>query len=100
HPPTAWEHAPHTPNRAAIGCLLARNWGLSTEVSWAILHHQDYSVLDDSATADAVRSLVALSLLAECAIAHYQGLGSSLEWRKGGARACAYLGLSEDEITE
>ena len=99
-PFTALEDERHSTNHAAIGCLLARNWGLSSEVSWAILHHQDYSVLEDSATDDAVRSLVALSLLAECAIQKYQGHPESLEWDKGGARACAYLGLSPEETTD
>ena len=97
---TALEDERHSTNHAAIGCLLARNWGLSTEVTWAILHHQDYQVLEDSATADSVRSLVALSLLAESAIQHYQGMAASLEWDKGGARASAYLGLSDDDITD
>ncbi len=99
-PVTALEDERHSTNHAAIGCLLARNWGLSSDVSVAILHHQDYSVLEDSATDDAVRSLVALSLLAESAIQQYQGHAGSLEWNKGGARACAYLGLSEGETTD
>ena len=99
-PLTALEDERYSTNHAAIGCLLARNWGLSTDVSWAILHHQDYSVLDDTATADPIRALVALSLLAESAIQQYQGRGASLEWHKGGARACAYLGLSDDETTD
>ncbi len=97
---TALEDERHSTNHAAIGCLLARNWGLSTDVTWAILHHQDYSVLEDSATDDSVRSLVALSLLAESAIQHYQGMGTSLEWDKGGPQACAYLGLSEEESVD
>jgi HD-like signal output (HDOD) protein len=99
-PLTALEDERHSTNHAAIGCLLARNWGLSTEVAWAILHHQDYAVLDDSATDDTVRSLVALSLLAESAIAQYQGMGTSLEWAKGGERARHYLGLSEEETAD
>jgi HD-like signal output (HDOD) protein len=99
-PLTALEDERHSTNHAAIGCLLARNWGLSSEVGWAILHHHDYSVLDDTATADAVRSLVALSLLAESAIQAYQGHGHSVEWDKGGARACAYLGLSPEETAD
>lgn len=99
-PFTALEDERHNTNHAAIGCLLARNWGLSSDVSWAILHHQDYSILEDSATDDAVRSLVALSLLAECAIRKYQGHCESVEWVKGGELACAYLGLSQDETNE
>jgi HD-like signal output (HDOD) protein len=97
---TAIEDRRHSTNHTAIGCLLARNWGLSAEVAWAILHHHDYAVLDDAATDDAVRSLVALSLLAERAIGKYQGDAGSLEWDKGGARACAYLGLEEDETSD
>jgi HD-like signal output (HDOD) protein len=97
---TETEDERHSTNHAAIGCLLARNWGLSGDVSWAILHHHDYSVIDDAASDDAVRSLVALSLLAERALQAYQGHSGSVEWDKGGARACAYLGLSPDEITD
>jgi HD-like signal output (HDOD) protein len=99
-PATALEDERHSTSHAAIGCLLARNWGLSAEVGWAILHHHDYAVLEDAATDDAVRSLVALSLLAERAIAKYQGHAASLEWDKGGARALAWLGLPEDEALE
>ena len=47
-----------------------------------------------------MRSLVALSLLAERALQAYQGMPDSLEWNKGGARALAYLGLSEEEATD
>jgi HD-like signal output (HDOD) protein len=99
-PFTALEEERHSTSHAAIGCLLARNWGLSDHVGWAILHHHDYAVLDDANTAGLVRSLVALSLLAESAICKYQGHAESLEWNKGGARACAYLGLSEEETAE
>ena len=94
------EDARHSTNHAAIGCLLARNWGLSSEVSWAILHHHDYQVIDDDASDDTVRSLVALSLLAERALQAYQGTPDSVEWSKGGAIACAYLGMGEDEVTD
>jgi HD-like signal output (HDOD) protein len=99
-PFTAREDERHSADHAAVGCLLARNWGLADDVAWAILHHHDYAVLDDASTADAVRSLVALSLLAERAISKYQGQADSVEWAKGGKRACAYLGLSDDESAD
>jgi HD-like signal output (HDOD) protein len=99
-PFTALEEERHNTSHAAIGCLLARNWGLSDHVGWAILHHHDYAVLDDANTPGTVRALVALSLLAEGAISAYQGHAESLEWNKGGARACAYLGLSAEETAE
>jgi len=99
-PFTALEEERHNTSHTAIGTLLARNWGLSEDVAWSILHHHDYAVLDDANTASTVRSLVALSLLAESAIRKYQGDAESVEWNKGGARALAYLGLSDEETAE
>ena len=99
-PFTALEQERHSTTHTAIGTLLARNWGLSEDVAWSILHHHDYAVLDDADTSSTVRSLVALSLLAENAIRKYQGDAESLEWNKGGARALAYLGLSDEETAE
>ena len=100
HSFTRVEDVRHSTNHAAIGCLLARNWGLSPDVSWAILHHHDYSVLADDATDDAIRSLVAGSVLAERAIQRYHGNPESLEWQKGGELACRHLGMSEDEAAD
>jgi len=97
---TEVEDARHSTNHAAIGCLLARNWGLSPDVSWAILHHHDYAVLDDDATDDAIRSLVAASVLAERGIARYHGNRDSLEWEKGGDPACRHLGLDAEEVED
>jgi HD-like signal output (HDOD) protein len=99
-PFTALEEERHNTSHTAIGTLLARNWGLSEDVAWSILHHHDYAVLDDANTTPTVRSLVALSLLAESAICKYQGDAESLEWNKGGAQAMAYLGLSDEETAE
>ena len=97
---TELEDDRYSTNHAAIGCLLARNWGLSPDVSWAILLHHDYRVLDDPATDDAVRSLVALALLAEKGIQRFFGRTLSYEWEKGGALACQHLGLTEDEVAD
>ncbi|TFW17687.1 HDOD domain-containing protein [Massilia arenosa] len=97
---TAVENARHMTSHAAIGCLLAKSWGLPPDVSWSILHHHDYDVIDDEATPHAVRALIATSLLAEYAIRKYQGHGDSAEWTKGGARACAHLGLGPEETAE
>jgi len=99
-PFTALEEERHATSHAAVGCLLARTWGLSGDIGWSILQHHDYAVLDDADNPAAVRSMVALSLLAEAAISKYQGQGESLEWNKGGARAMAYLGMSDDEKEE
>ena len=53
-----------------------------------------------NATDDAVRSLVALSLLAEKGIQRFHGHSLSYEWEKGGERACQHLGLTEDETAD
>lgn len=100
NPFTQTEDRSYATNHAAIGCLLARNWGLSPDVSWAILLHHDYRVLEDSATDDAIRSLVALSLLAEQGIQRFHGRRMSYEWEKGGEAACRHLGLGEDETAD
>lgn len=100
NPFTMLEELKHNTNHASIGCLLARNWGLSNEVSLAILLHHDYRVMDDGVTEDAVRVLIALSLLAESGIEQYQGQRISAEWEKGRDPVCHYLGLADDEAAD
>ena len=97
---TAVEEQRHSTNHAAIGCLLARNWGLTEEVSLAILLHHDYSVLDDPGTDDAVRSLVALFLLAENAIQKLYSHVHFTGWEQSGPAACRHLGLTTDEAVD
>lgn len=87
-------------NHAAIGSLLARTWGLPTEISLAILLQHDYGVLDDSATEEAVRNLIALGLLADYAICRYRGEEPFAEWEKGGPAACRQLALTPHELAD
>lgn len=97
---TAVEDARYSTNHAAIGCLLARTWGLSADVCWAILSHHDYRVLEDPSTSDTIRSLISLSLLAEKGIQRYHGNSTSVEWDKGGDQACRHLGLDAEETDD
>jgi HD-like signal output (HDOD) protein len=97
---TAVEDQRHSTNHAAIGCLLARNWGLSEDVSLGILLHHDYGALVSAGTDDAVRSLIALFVLAENVIQKLYGHVVSPEWEKGGAAACRHLGLAADETVD
>lgn len=90
----------HNTNHAAIGCLLARNWGLTEEVSFAILLHHDCSVLESPGTDDAVRSLVSLFLLAENVIQNLYGHALSSDWERSSAVACRHLGLECDETSD
>lgn len=96
---TKLEDMRHMTNHAAIGSLLARTWGLPNEVSWSILHHHDYHVIEDRSTPEAVRSTIAASLLCERAIQSFQGLESG-EWEKGGEIACTHFGLQDAEADD
>lgn len=97
---TEIEDLQHVTNHAAIGALMARTWGLPEEISTAILLHHDYRALEDAATEDGVRGLIALALLAEYAIQKYHGQDNAFEWGKGGERARKFLGISEDEMAD
>ena len=79
---------------------MARTWGLPEDISTAILLHHDYQALEDLATEDAIRGLIALALLAEYAIQKYHGQEEFYEWGKGGDAACKFLGISQDEVAD
>ncbi|HTD02549.1 HDOD domain-containing protein [Undibacterium sp.] len=97
---TDLEDQRYNTNHAAVGSLLARTWGLPAEVSLAILLQHDYRSLQDRATEDLVRTLIALALLAEYAIHKYHGEDVFAEWEKGGEIACHFLGLSQHEVED
>ncbi|WP_394779734.1 HDOD domain-containing protein [Undibacterium sp.] len=100
HKITDLEDQRYSTNHAAVGSLLARTWGLPNEVSVAILLQHDYSSLQDKATEDRVRTLIALALVAEYAIHKYHGEDLFAEWEKGGDMACQFLGMSQHEVED
>lgn len=97
---TTVEDLRHRTNHATIGALLARSWGLASDVALAIRLHHEYGVMAESATSDTVRALIALSLLSERAIQTFEGLNNHVEWAKGGELACDTLGISVDEMAD
>ncbi|MBR7801397.1 HDOD domain-containing protein [Undibacterium fentianense] len=99
-PLTSIEDQYHITNHASIGSLMARTWGLPEQVSTAILLHHDYATLEDTATDEGVRGLIALTSLAEYAIQKYEGQESSSEWHKGGALVCQFLGISAHDAED
>lgn len=99
-PLTAVEDQHHITNHASIGSLMARTWGLPEQVSTAILLHHDYKTLEDTATDDSVRGLIALCALAEYAIQKYEGQERPAEWYKGGEMVCQYLGISVEDAED
>lgn len=90
---TEVEEEAHMTNHASIGSLMARTWGLPEQVSTAILLHHDYSSLEDPATDESVRGLVALTALAEYAIHKYEGQENSAEWYKASEQVRQFLGI-------
>ncbi|MBC3869758.1 HDOD domain-containing protein [Undibacterium oligocarboniphilum] len=100
HKFTFIEQEKHHTSHTSIGALMARTWGLPEEVCSAILLHHDYAVLQDTATSERVRALVALSLVAEYAIHKYHGQETLAEWEKGGQQALDFLGLASDELED
>lgn len=96
HPFTFVEEARHGTHHAAIGCLMARNWGLSEAVSQAILCHHDYAVLEDGAGLPREsRVLVAISVVAEQVVAQHLRQQHDVEWEKGRYAAATFLGLTQ-----
>ena len=79
---------------------MARTWGLPEQVSTAILLHHDYKTLEDTATEDSVRGLIALCALAEYAIQKYEGQERPSEWYKGGEMVCQFLGISAEDAED
>jgi len=97
---TTVEDQRHGTCHATIGALLAKNWGLSSDVSMAIRLHHEYEVIADSITPDMIKGLVALSLVVERAIQTYQNRNKHFEWEKGGAMALDALGIDADDLED
>jgi HD-like signal output (HDOD) protein len=97
---TTVEDQRHSTCHATIGALLAKNWGLSSDVAMAIRLHHEYEVIADSITPDTIKGLVALSLVVERAIQTYQDRNKHFEWEKGGEIALDALGIAVDEMDD
>jgi HD-like signal output (HDOD) protein len=97
---TTVEDQRHHTSHATIGALLAKNWGLSPDVAMAIRLHHEYEIIADNITPDAIKGLVALSLVVEKVIQTYRHQNRHFEWEKGGTMALDALGISMDEMTD
>ncbi len=87
-------------NHAALGALLARTWGLPTEIEQAILLSHRYEVLRDHSVSAVLRNLVALSLLVDRGILHLHGNQRMADWEVGGELVCEYLGVSQADAED
>ena len=89
-------------NHAAIGYLLAKNWGLPEAMANAIRFHHEHDRMaeqQNSLSTDS-RNFVALALLAERCIQAITGLNQTIEWEKGGAWVLEHFGFSDADFNE
>lgn len=93
------QHALNT-DHAIIGSIVAKSWGLSSNISSAIRGHHDYSCFKDKKLPQQVLDLIAYSVIADRAIEKFAGLHSNNEWEKAGELAMTQLGISDLDLEE
>ncbi|RZI83000.1 MAG: HDOD domain-containing protein [Rubrivivax sp.] len=94
----ATENANHRTDHAVVGALVARTWRLAPALMAAIRLHHDLNALGDRFTEPEVHTLVAAGLLADHLLSHQEGQPSELDWTTHGARALAWLQVSDQEL--
>jgi HD-like signal output (HDOD) protein len=95
---TQTENANHRTDHAVVGAIVARAWRLSAPVAVAIRLHHDFSCLNDRATSDTVRHLVAIGLIADYLVQQHEGVPPSPDWAQHGEACRAHLQIGAAEI--
>src|SRR3990167_2272732 len=95
---TQVENYAHRTDHAVVGAIVAKTWRLPPIVAIAVRLHHDFTVLRDDHIPAEVRTLVAMSLLAEHLVALHEGQTEHVEWDQYGAACLAHLHVSEVEI--
>lgn len=95
---TETENAAHKTDHAVVGALVARTWRLPTPIYQAVRMHHDFSVLHDRFTIAEVRTLVAMSLLAEHLVALHEGAREQQEWAQYGPACLSLLSVGLAEV--
>jgi HD-like signal output (HDOD) protein len=96
----ATENANHRTDHAVVGALVARTWRLAPAVVAAIRLHHDLGSIGDAGTEPEVHTLAAAGLLAEPLLRRRDGLSPDSDWTQHGARALAWLQLSQDDLDD
>jgi HD-like signal output (HDOD) protein len=96
--PEQTDNANHRTDHAVVGALVARLWHLPPEVMAAVRLHHDLETLGDGGIEPEVRTLVALSLLAEMLLRRDAGLAPEAEWLRHGSAALQWLQTGEAEL--
>lgn len=92
------ENEAHRTDHAVVGAIVAKTWRLPPTVAHAVRLHHDFTVLRDDNIPHNVRTLVAMSLLAEHLVVLHEGGADHREWELHGTECLAFLHVSADEI--
>lgn len=95
---TETENAVHHTDHAVVGAIVARTWFLPPVIAFAIRLHHDFTVLRVSSIPAGVRTLVALSAVAEHLVADYEGVQAQSEWAQHGPACLHYLQIGAVEV--
>ena len=97
---TAHEDARHNTNHAAVGGLLASNWGLPDHIRTAITLHHDITVFIDDKLPRNVVDLIAFGHIAEHVENAISQQMNDSAWEEFGASCRNHLLLGEDELQD
>jgi HD-like signal output (HDOD) protein len=93
------ERSRYGSDHAALGQALVRTWGLPDEIGLGVRHHHDMAALDGLEIPWTARQLVALSVLANQALALSAGR-STLAWVEDAPFTARVLNLSSVELEQ
>lgn len=92
------ENANHRTDHGVVGALVARVWQLAPEVMTAVRLHHDMDALKDDRIDAEVRTLIALSLVADLLLRRRESLPPDSEWQRHGAQAMAWLQIGAEDL--
>ena len=92
------ENANHRTDHTVVGALVARLWQLAPEVMSAVRLHHDLDVLSDQRVDAEVRTLIALSLVADLLLRRHEGLPPDAEWERHGPAAMQWLQIGDGDL--
>lgn len=87
-------------NHAIVGGMLTQSWWLPEDISLAVRQHHDLQVLNAVTIPPTmtVRTLIAVTHLAEHLLQSHTGLSHTLEWPKFQTACLQQLDLNEDDL--
>lgn len=92
------ENAAHHTDHAVVGAIVAKTWRLPPIIAVAVRLHHDFAVLGDDRFPAEVRTLVAMTQVAEHLVAEHEGVQAQGEWARHGTACLAALHVNEAEL--